>query len=73
MYKSFAILLLSVCMIIIPISGCAVSTQGDASWELYAGFRTKQHSEEPAKITVESSVVDKIVDSLTDGEVSEAE
>jgi len=73
MRKSFATLLLAVCLMVIPISGCAVGTHGEASWELYAGFRTGQHSEEPAKITVDSSVVDKIVDSLTDGEVTEAE
>jgi len=72
MTKRFATLMLAVCLAVGTI-GCSIGTQGEASWELYAGFRTKQHSEEPAKIVIESSVVDKIVESLTDGEVSEAE
>lgn len=72
MRKSFVTLLIAACLFI-GITGCGISTQGEANWELYGGFRTKQHSEEPAEIIVESSVVDKIVDSLTDGEVTEAE
>ena len=72
MTKRLATLLLTVCLAV-GATGCAVTTAGEASWELYGGFRTRQHSEEPAKITVESSVVDKVVDSLIDGEVTEAE
>ena len=72
MRRILATLLLAVCLFG-GTSGCAVTTTGEASWELYGGVRTRQHSEEPAKVEVESSVVDSIVNSFTDGEVTEAE
>ena len=55
------------------LTGCAVLTEGESSFEIYCGIRAKQHNEQPAKVAVESSVVDKIIDSLTDGKVSDAE
>ena len=55
------------------MAGCAIGTTGEASWELCLGFKTKQISDEKAEITISSSVVDKVVDSLTDGKVTEAE
>lgn len=72
MTKKFATLLLTACLAVGTI-GCAVTTAGEASWEMYGGVRTRQHSDEPAKVNIQSSVVDKIVDSLTDGEVSDDE
>lgn len=72
MRKNFVTLLLAT-FLLFGTTGCAFTTQGDGSWEIYAGIKTKQHSEQPAKVTIESSVVDKIVDSLTDGKVSETE
>lgn len=72
MTKRFAILLLAICLALGAI-GCVVTTAGEGSWELYGGFRTKQYGKEPAKITIKSNVVDKIVDSFTDGEVTEDE
>ncbi|KKN91215.1 hypothetical protein LCGC14_0220830 [marine sediment metagenome] len=72
MTKKFVTLTLGAFMMI-GIMGCTITTAGEASWEMYGGFRTRQHSDIPAKVTIQSSVVDKIVDSLTDGEVSEEE
>lgn len=71
MTKKFATLLLAICLVV--WSGCAVTTTGEASWELYGGFRTRQYSEKPAKAELQSSVIDKIINSLTDGEVTEEE
>lgn len=68
MTKILAILLLTVCL-----TGCTIKTAGHASWEVYGGVRTRQHGDKPAKISIQSSVVDKIVDALTDGEVAEDE
>jgi hypothetical protein len=53
--------------------GCAIKTTGKGSWEIYYGVRTEQDGETPSTVSIESSIVDKIVDSLTDGEVSEEE
>lgn len=47
------------------LSGCAIGTQGEASWELTLGFHTKQISDKPAKISVESTEVSKVVDFFT--------
>lgn len=55
------------------ITGCTIGTVGEGSWEVYGGVRTKQHSTTPSKITIQSSVVDKVVDALIDGEISEEE
>lgn len=71
--KKSLIVLIIVAGLFVGSAGCAIQTNGEASWEAYFGVRTKQHSDEPAQVKVESSVVDKIVDSLTDGKVSEAE
>lgn len=72
MAKRFVTLLLAICLAV-GTTGCTVTTAGEGSWELYGGFRTRQHGEKPVKITVQSSVIDKIIDPLTDGEVTEAE
>lgn len=72
MTKRFATLLLTVCLAV-GTTGCAFTTTGKASWEVYGGVRTEQLSDEPSKVEIESSVVDKIVESFTDGEVTEAE
>lgn len=47
------------------VNGCAFETTGVGSWEAYAGVRTKQISEQPAKVIIQSTVIDKIVDLLT--------
>lgn len=73
MRKRFVTSLLAVCLLVGPISGCSFTTTGEANWEVYGGVRTRQLSEEPASVEIKSSVVDKVVDSLTDGEVTEAE
>lgn len=65
-------LMLTACLLL-GTSGCAAITTGEASWEVFAGCRTKQHSEEGAEVRIESSVVEKIVDSMTDKEITEAE
>lgn len=70
MRKGFVVLILTLCLF---ITGCGFVTSGEGSWEIYGGFRTKQYSTEPANISIQSDVLDKIVDSFTDGEVSEAE
>lgn len=72
MTKKLATLLLAVCVTVWAL-GCSVSTTGSASWEMYGGFRTIQDSEVPSKAELKFSVVDAIIDSLSDCEVSEAE
>ncbi len=72
MIRKISALLLIACFAVGTI-GCTVGTIGGADWEIYHGFRTKQTSEVPSVVSVESSVVDKVVDSLTDGTVSEQE
>jgi len=54
-------------------AGCAIKTGGKSTWTIFCGISTEQQSEEQASVSVESTVVDKIVDSLTDGEISDAE
>jgi len=71
--KKYLITLLLAACLSLGTAGCVVTTTGEASWEAYIGIRTRQHSEEPSKVEIQSSVVDKIADSLTDGEVSEVE
>lgn len=50
---------------VIGISGCAVTTTGSATWELYGGVRTEQQSEAPSEVKVESTIISKIVDYFT--------
>lgn len=70
MYKSLITLLLTICLFI-GTTGCALTTTGEGSWELYFGIRTRQHSEQPAKVELQSSIADQVVDFLTDYEISE--
>lgn len=72
MKKNIVALLLIACLSV-GTMGCAFPTTGEAVWEVYGGVRTRQLSEEPAKVEIQSSVVDKIIDLLTDGKVSDAE
>ncbi len=72
MIKKFVSLLLAVCLVFGSV-GCSVVTSGESSWEMYGGVRTKQHSEEPAKVEVKSSVVDKLIDMFSWGNDSEKE
>lgn len=72
MTRKLATLLLVVC-VTVWATGCAVSTTGSASWELYCGFRTIQNSEEPSKAEFDFSIFDKMIDSIIDGEVYEDE
>lgn len=72
MTKKFAILLLIACLAV-GTTGCSTTTTGEGTWEAFCGIRTKQIGKTPAKVELKSSVVDKIVDSLNDGEVSDAE
>ncbi len=73
MNKSTVSKLFAVCLLLIGITGCTASTSGESTWEVYGGFRARQIGETPASVSVQSTVVDKIVDSLTDGEVTEEE
>jgi len=50
-------------------TGCTIITSGKGSWEIYAGVRTTQEGDEPAKVQIES----KIADSLLDGKITEGE
>jgi hypothetical protein len=72
MRRSLTVLTLAV-YLFFSSTGCVVITTGEASWEAYVGLRTRQHGEKLAKVEIKSSVVDKIVGSLTDGEISETE
>lgn len=68
MLKSFVTLLLILCLLL-P-AGCSLITGGEAEWELCVGVRTKQISDKPAIVSVESTIVTRIVNSFTDGKVS---
>lgn len=72
MRKSFVALMLVVGLLV-GTSGCAVITKGNASWEVFFGVRHGQVGEEPASVGVESPVLERLIDNLTDGEVTEAE
>lgn len=65
--------LFAVCCLLVGTAGCTVTTSGESSWEVYTGIRARQTGETPASVSIESTVVDKIVDSLIDGEVTEEE
>lgn len=72
MRKNIVTLLLSV-FLLVGTTGCFIITEGESSWEIYTGMRAKQQGKKTAKVGIKSSVVDKIVNSLMDGEVSNAE
>lgn len=72
MRNSFVALMLVACLFV-GNTGCAFVTKGDASWEVYGGVRTTQNSDEPASVGIESPVLERLIDNLTDGEVTEAE
>jgi len=72
MTKKLVTLLLTVCLTVWA-TGCSVTTTGSTSWEMYGGFRTINDGKVPAKIEFKSSVVDKILGTLTDDKVTEAE
>ena len=72
MRNSFVALMLVVCLFV-GNTGCALVTKGDASWEVYCGVRTTQNSDEPASVGIESDVLERLIDNLTDGEATEAE
>jgi hypothetical protein len=70
--KSFTFGLFTIGLLIYTL-GCSLGTTGTGSWEIYTGVRTEQIGEQPPKITIESTVVDKIIDSFTDGKVTKEE
>ncbi len=72
MRRNIVTSLLAACLLI-GTTGCMINTTGEANWEVYGGVRTRQLSEEPASVEFQSSLVDKITDSLIDGEISNAE
>lgn len=72
MKKNIVTSLFALCLFV-GTTGCAITTTGEANWEVYGGIRTRQLSEGPASVEFQSSVVDKITDSLTDKEISPAE
>ena len=72
MRKSFVALMLVVGLLV-GTSGCAVVTKGSGTWEAYCGVRTEKTSEEPASVGIESPVLERMIDNLTDGETTEAE
>ncbi len=73
MNKSTVGKLFAVCLLLIGTAGCNVTTTGESNWEVYTGFRTRSIGDKPSSVSIKSSVVDKIVDSITDGEVTEEE
>lgn len=68
MRKNFVKLFLAA-YLLIGTTGCAFTTVGEANWEIYGGVRTRQLSEEPAKIEV---AWDAWIE-FTDDKISEAE
>jgi (2Fe-2S) ferredoxin len=78
MRKNFVKLWLAMCLLA-GTTGCALVTANEGSWEIYAGIRAKQISEEPARVEIQSTLIDTIVDSLTkdikigDNKISKAE
>lgn len=59
--------------VVLCLSGCSLTTTGESSREIYIGVRTKQHSETPAKVEYQSTIIDKYMESLTDGKTTKAE
>jgi hypothetical protein len=72
MLKSLITLVFVVCLFA-GNTGCAIVTKGDSQWEIYCGIRTKQNSEQPGSVGVESAVFEKLIESFTDGETTDAE
>ena len=54
-------------------SGCAVTSTGSGAWDVFAGVRAQQYSEEPASIKIESKVFDDFLNAITDGKITSAE
>lgn len=67
------VLLTLVVGLLVGSTGCAIVTKGSGSWEVFYGVRSAQNSDEPASVGVESDVLERLIDNLTDGEVTEAE
>jgi hypothetical protein len=72
MWKRLVTLMLVACLFA-GNTGCALVTKGDSQWEVYCGIRTEQKSEEAGSVGIESSVLEKLIESFTDGETTEAE
>lgn len=72
MKKNLFILSIAI-YLLIGVLGCNISTTGKGGWEIYTGVRVYQEGDKPANVKIESTVVDKVIDSLTDGEVSDEE
>lgn len=72
MRKKLITLLLAVCLFA-STAGCALTTTGEGSWEIYGGVRTTQTSDQPAEVKIRSNIINKIVESFADGEITEAE
>lgn len=72
MKKKLALLFMAVCLTVGNL-GCSIGTTGEASWEAYVGVRSKQISDAPAKVEIESTVVDKVVDFVTKKNKTSAE
>jgi len=53
--------------------GCAITTTGSGAWDLFAGIRAQQYSEEPASINIESKVFYDFLKAITDGKITSAE
>lgn len=71
MNKNTVSKLLAACLLFVGTTGCSVTTEGKGEWEVYAGVRTRQIGDKPASVSIKSSVVDKIVNSILDDEVTE--
>lgn len=63
MYKKLMTLVLTL-YLTLGATGCAITTTGDAGWEIYCGVRTKQYSQEPAKVEIESNIAKEMIDSF---------
>lgn len=72
MTRKITILLLTT-FLLFGSTNCALITDGEGSWEACFVIRTKRVGDKPAKVEIKSSIVDKIVNSLIDGEISEQE
>jgi len=50
-----------------------MTTSGSGAWDVFAGVRAQQYSEEPASIKIESKVFDDFLKAITDGKITPAE
>ena len=53
--------------------GCAVTSVGSGAWDIFAGVRSQQYSEEPASIKIESKVFEDFLKAIIDGKITPAE